>query len=107
MNQLEILRKITSIVLDSGDYEYIKKFSPEDVTTNPSLILKILKSNKYNDLIENSINYSILKGGNFKSRLENVVDKFIVNIGTKILKYIPGKISTEIDAKFSFNTKNV
>lgn len=105
MNQLDQLKKYTKIVLDSGDIENIDKYTPYDATTNPSLILKAIKMKKYQYLIKESIKYSKKKGGTKKKQIINATDKIIVSIGSKILKKIPGVISSEVDSRLSFDTK--
>ncbi|ABJ90535.1 transaldolase [Buchnera aphidicola] len=105
MNQLEYLKKYTTVVVDSGDINYIKKYQPNDATTNPTLILKSVLSNKYNYIIDNSIQYAKDIGGNKLTQVKNASDMISVGFGIEILKYIPGYISTEIDARLSFNTK--
>ncbi|CAL4318488.1 Transaldolase A [Buchnera aphidicola (Periphyllus testudinaceus)] len=103
MNQLEQLKKYTKVVIDSGDISHIKKYKPFDATTNPSLILKAIKMKEYFYLIKNSIEYSKKKGGNNKKKITRAVDKIIVSLGSEILNKIPGVVSSEVDARLSFN----
>ncbi|CAL4318756.1 Transaldolase A [Buchnera aphidicola (Thelaxes suberi)] len=103
MNQLEYLKKNSIVVADTGDIKFIKKYKPQDATTNPSLILKAVESGFYNNLLEKSILYAKKVGGNRLLQLNNASKKLSVLIGMEILKYIPGRISTEINASFSFN----
>ncbi|NIH41207.1 MAG: transaldolase [Buchnera aphidicola (Periphyllus aceris)] len=105
MNQLEQLKKYTKVVIDSGDIQNIKKYNPFDATTNPSLILKAIQMEKYNYLIKESIQYSKKKGGSKEKIINRAVDKIIVNFGVKILKKIPGVVSSEVDSRLSFNTE--
>jgi len=103
MNQLESLRRFTIIVADTGNINSIHHYAPQDITTNPSLILKVVKLPIYQSLLLNSIEYARKKGGTLKEKIINASDKLIVNIGVEILKSIPGRVSTEIDARLSFN----
>jgi transaldolase len=106
-NKLEALKAITTVVADTGDIEAIKQFQPVDATTNPSLILKAAKLPNYQHLIEEAIDWALqIKGSEKASQttLENVGDKLAVNIGCEILTSIPGVISTEVDARLSFDT---
>lgn len=107
-NKLEALKAMTTVVADTGDIEAIKKFTPVDATTNPSLILKAAQLPSYHHLIEDAINWALqIKGcdKNSQTTLENVGDKLAVNIGCEILTSIPGVISTEVDARLSFDTQ--
>ncbi|QCI23126.1 transaldolase [Buchnera aphidicola] len=104
MNRLESLKKYSKIVVDSGDMQSIQEYLPEDITTNPSLILKVITLPKYEYIINNSIAYSKKKGGTYHNQLINAVDKISVMLGQEILSIISGKISTEIDAHLSFNS---
>lgn len=106
-NKLEALKAMTTVVADTGDIEAIKQFKPVDATTNPSLILKAANLPNYQHLIDDAIDWALqIKGqeSNSQSTLENVGDKLSVNIGCEILKTIPGLISTEVDARLSFDT---
>jgi transaldolase len=102
MNLLEQLKKITTVVADSGDVDSIKALNPVDATTNPSLILQAAKLPQYLPLIDDAIEKSTTKG---KINISDVCDQLIVNFGCEILKHIPGRISSEVDAKLSFNTQ--
>ena len=104
MNSLESLRKYTEIVVDSGEIELIKQQKPTDATTNPSLILKALNDKQYYFLLEEAILWSQKKAGTKKDIVDLALDKTAVNFGIEILKSIPGKISTEVDARHSFDT---
>lgn len=103
MNQLEELKKITTVVADSGDLDSIRNFSPEDATTNPSLILKAAELPQYKYLIDAAINDAKLQGGDKETQLINASDRLAVYIGAEIVNSIPGRISTEVDARLSFN----
>mmetsp|Transcript_3978 Transcript_3978/g.15021 ORF Transcript_3978/g.15021 Transcript_3978/m.15021 type:complete len:320 (+) Transcript_3978:66-1025(+) len=104
MSQLQNLSKLTTIVADTGDFQSIAKYQPTDATTNPSLLLKAVQSNKYGELVDEAVSYAKKQGGSAKKQLENAMDKLAVNFGLQILKIIKGRVSTEIDARLSFDT---
>ncbi|VFP81359.1 transaldolase [Buchnera aphidicola] len=105
MNQLDYLKKYSTIVVDSGDIECIKKYHPSDATTNPTLILKSVLSKKYEYIIDNSIKYAKSISSSIDDQVNYASDMVSVGFGVEILKNIPGYISTEIDARLSFNTE--
>jgi transaldolase len=100
---LEQLKSMTTIVADTGDVEAIKSVKPVDATTNPSLLLKASTLPQYAPLIEDAIAYAKKQGGSKEQQIENAADKLAVSIGLEIQKHIPGRISTEVDARLSFN----
>lgn len=104
-NILEQLRRMTTIVVDTGDIEAIKKYSPTDATTNPSLILSASQKPQYQHLIEEAVQYAKNKGGSKEEIANSLMDKLFVNFGVEILKLIPGRVSTEVDAHLSFDIK--
>lgn len=104
-NQLESLRAITTVVADTGDIEAIKKYTPVDATTNPSLLLKAASLPQYSELIKQSISYAKSQGGDEAAQLQAAGDKLSVLIGKEILSVVPGRISTEVDARLSFDTQ--
>ncbi|HEY8606721.1 MAG TPA: transaldolase [Noviherbaspirillum sp.] len=99
MNQLEQLKQHTTIVADTGDFQAMKAFSPQDATTNPSLILKAVQKEEYRPLLERAVRDH---GG---KSTEEIVDNLLVAFGLEILKLIPGRVSTETDARLSFDTE--
>lgn len=103
-NKLEQLKKMTTIVADTGDIESIKQFSPTDATTNPSLILAAAKNPQYQHLIKEAVSYAKSKASSSK-QLPLLMDKLFVNFGIEILKLIPGRVSTEVDAHLSFDVE--
>ncbi|CAL4318790.1 Transaldolase A [Buchnera aphidicola (Neophyllaphis podocarpi)] len=105
MSLLQSLKNFTTVVVDSSDINTIRKYHPYDATTNPSLILKSVNLKSYEHIINSSIKYAKKKGGNYKKQISNAADKVAVNFGIEILKEIPGRVSTEIDARLSFNTE--
>ncbi|MCR3755225.1 MAG: transaldolase B [Candidatus Westeberhardia cardiocondylae] len=103
-NKLNSLKKITTIVTDSSNIQDIKHFKPQDATTNPSLILNaIQKTTEYQHHINNAIQIAKLKYKTKNEQAKHAAEQLAVNIGTEILKIIPGKISTEIDSHLSYN----
>ncbi|GIU27248.1 transaldolase [Shewanella sp. MBTL60-007] len=102
-NTLEQLKPFTTIVADTGDIEAIKRYQPEDATTNPSLILKASEIPEYSALIEDAISWAKGQSSDLAQQVEDAGDKLAVNIGLEILKIVPGRISTEVDARLSFD----
>lgn len=102
-NLLDQLKSMTTIVADTGDVEAIKSVKPVDATTNPSLVLKASTLPQYAPLIETAIAYAKAQGGSKEAQIDNAADKLAVLIGTEITKVVPGRISTEVDARLSFN----
>ena len=105
MNKLEQLRKMTIVVADTGEIEAIKKYQPEDATTNPSLILKAAQIAEYTPLIQQAIDYAKTQSNNKEQQIQDACDMLAVNIGKEILQIIPGRISTEVDARLSYDTE--
>lgn len=102
-NLLDQLKAMTTIVADTGDVEAIKTVKPVDATTNPSLVLKASELPQYAPLIETAIAYAKAQGGSKAEQIDNAADKLAVLIGAEITKEVPGRISTEVDARLSFN----
>ena len=100
---LEQLKAMTTIVADTGDVEAIKSVKPVDATTNPSLLLKASTMPQYAHLIDESIAYAKAQGDSKEAQIEKAADKLAVLIGIEISKVVPGRISTEVDARLSFN----
>lgn len=103
--QLDALRAMTVVVADTGDIEAIKQYQPQDATTNPSLILSASSLPQYAPLIDEAIAYAKAKSNDKQQQLIDAEDKLAVNIGLEILKIVPGRISTEVDARLSYNTQ--
>ena len=103
--KLEQLRALTTVVADTGDIEAISKYKPEDATTNPSLILKAAQIAEYAPLIEQAIAYAKAQSDNKEQQVQDTCDMLAVNIGKEILNVIPGRISTEVDARLSYDTE--
>ena len=98
MNQLDALKKVTTVVADTGDFQQIEAFRPQDATTNPSLILKAVQQPDYAPLLARTV------AAHRGKSLEEVVDQVLVQFGLEILKVVPGRVSTEVDARLSFDT---
>ncbi|MFT5549191.1 MAG: transaldolase [Candidatus Azotimanducaceae bacterium] len=103
MNQLEQLQQFTTLVADTGDIEAIQQYTPEDATTNPSLILKAVSLPHYQPQLALARSYALSEGGDAQQQLDNASDKLAVLIGKEILGIVPGRISTEVDARLSFD----
>lgn len=104
-NQLTSLREVTTVVADTGDIEAIKKYKPVDATTNPSLLLKASEIAQYQPLIEEAIAWAKTQSNDKAQQIIDAGDKLAVNIGKEIVDIIPGRISTEVDARLSFDTE--
>ncbi len=104
-NKLAQLRKLTTVVADTGEIDAIKKYQPEDATTNPSLILKAAQIAEYAPLIDQAIAYAKTQSNDKAQQVQDTCDMLAVNIGKEILKIIPGRISTEVDARLSYDTE--
>jgi len=98
MNQLDALRQWTTVVADTGDFRQLAQFKPRDATTNPSLILKAVQKPEYRPLLDEAVRK------HDGMRIDEVIDRLLVRFGTEILSIIPGRVSTEVDARLSFDT---
>jgi len=99
--QLEQLKAFTKVVADTGDFHTIKEFTPQDATTNPSLILKAAGMSGYSFLVDQAI-----KDAGATASVGTVIDRLLVLFGLEILKIVPGRVSTEVDARLSFDTES-
>ena len=97
MNQLDTLKTFTTVVADTGDFRQLAQFQPQDATTNPSLILKAVQKPEYAPLLKDTV------AAHRGKPLDEVVDRLLVRFGTEILSIIPGRVSTEVDARLSFD----
>jgi transaldolase len=98
MNQLDALKQYSTVVADTGDFKLLSTWQPQDATTNPSLILKAVQKADYQPLLKDTV-------GRFRSRaLDEIMDRLLVRFGCEILSIIPGRVSTEVDARLSFDT---
>jgi len=98
MNQLDALKQFTTVVADTGDFQQISRFQPQDATTNPSLILKAVQMPAYQQLLQETL------AQHAGAPLDVVMDHLLVRFGCSILALIPGRVSTEVDARLSFDT---
>jgi len=103
MNQLDQLKEFTTVVADTGDFEAIVQYHPTDSTTNPSLILASATKPQYLTLIEDAVSYGKKMGVDKEQTKKIILDKIFVNFGVEILKHVPGRVSTEVDARLSFD----
>jgi transaldolase len=101
MNQLEQLKQFTIVVADTGDFQTIKAFTPRDATTNPSLILKAVQKPEYKPLLQKVVR------DNVHQSTAQIIDHLLIAFGLEILKIIPGRVSTETDARLSFDTEAI
>ncbi len=99
MNQLDALKQFTTVVADTGDFHQLAQFKPQDATTNPSLILKAVQKPEYAPLLQEAVEAHRGKP------LDEVMDHLLVRFGCEILKHVPGRVSTEVDARLSFDTE--
>ena len=98
MNQLDALKQLTTVVADTGDFKQIAAFSPRDATTNPSLILKAVQKPEYAHLLQDAVAKYGAQGK------DEVMNRLLVAFGIEILKHVPGRVSTEVDARLSLDT---
>src|ERR1035437_7172013 len=103
MNLLEQLKKQTVVVSDSSDFEAIKQFKPVDATTNPSLIYKASQDIKYSSLIDDAISFAKCYAKDQQKQVSIAMDRLMIDFGLEILKIVPGRVSTEVDARLSFD----
>lgn len=104
-SKLEQLKQMTAVVADTGDIGAIKRFQPLDATTNPSLLLKAAALPAYQPLVQHAKNWAAQQPGSNAQQLSACADKLAVAIGSEILSLIPGRVSTEVDARLSFDTR--
>lgn len=117
-NALEQLKQFTVVVADTGDFDLLDKYKPQESTTNPSLLLAASQKESYSRLVEDAIAYGKEKGSTEDERVDKAMNKLAVNFGVEILKMVPGRlylgsvtslrlrrVSTEIDARLSYDTE--
>jgi transaldolase len=104
MSLLDSLKRFTTVVADTGDIEAMRQFRPQDATTNPSLLLKAAQQPHYRPLVEAALADAEQAGRKDAARIEAFMDRLAVNFGREILKIVPGRVSTEVDARLSFDT---
>ena len=103
MNQLDQLKQWTKVVADTGDFQSMDEYKPQDATTNPSLILAASNDAKYRYLIDQAVNDTKDSGLSGAALVEATIDRVLILFGNEILKIVPGRVSTEVDARLSFD----
>jgi transaldolase len=107
MNTLDQLKQYTKVVADSGDFATLKEYAPQDATTNPSLILAATKIERYGSLLDQAVSENKNSGLAGAARIDKITDRLLILFGTEILKIVPGRVSTETDARLAFDTEGV
>jgi transaldolase len=105
MSLLESLKRYTTVVADTGDIDAIAEHKPQDATTNPSLLLHAAQQPRYQDLVNDALNFALRAGGDRAALSVAFMDKLFIDFGCEILKTVPGRVSTEVDAGLSFDTE--
>ena len=105
MNLLDSLKRYTTVVADTGDIEAIARYRPQDATTNPSLLFQAAQKPQYEPLVEGALRFAMHHPGEQADRVAAFMDRLLVNFGCEILKIIPGRVSTEVDASLSFDVE--
>ncbi len=105
MNLIDSLKRYTTVVADTGDFEAIAEFKPQDATTNPSLLFQAAQKPQYEHLVSDALHSAAQVSGNETARAEAFMDHLLVNFGCAILKIVPGRVSTEVDAGSAATSK--
>src|SRR5213082_4109174 len=105
LNQLEQLKEFTKVVADTADFESIKDFKPEDATTNPSLVYAATQKEQYGHLLDEVLKKRKSSGLSGQAQIEDICDHLLVQFGTDILEIVPGRVSTETDARLSYDVE--
>src|ERR1700751_2729961 len=105
LNQLEQLKKFTKVVADTAEFESFKKFKPQDATTNPSLVYAATQKKEYGHLLDEVLADRKKSGLSGQAQIEDICDHLLVQFGTDILEIVPGRVSTETDARLSFDVE--
>ncbi len=105
MNQLDQLKQHTVVVADTGDFEAMRAYKPQDATTNPSLILAASQKAEYKHLVDKAVTDLKSSSLSGKGLVEAIMDRILVNFGHEILKIVPGRVSNEVDARISFDSQ--
>src|SRR5260221_12753160 len=104
LSQLDQLKKLTKVVADTGDFESMRAYKPQDATTNPSLILAAAQKPEYAALVDKAVAKHKASSTTGAALIDDIIDDVLVNFGLEILKIVPGRVSTETDARLSFDT---
>lgn len=102
---LSQLKQHSTVVADTGDVQAVRRFAPQDATTNPSLVLKAMKSGQYDTLLEDLCTTAVASGLPTPEAIEYVCDRLVVALGCSLMQYVPGRVSSEVDARLSFDTQ--
>ena len=102
---LDLLKSMTTVVADTGDFETLAAYSPQDATTNPSLILKALQKSEYGGVLDDAIRSVGESSASGEEKIDLIIDHLLIGFGVKILEIVPGRVSTEVDARLSFDTE--
>src|SRR5260370_24547461 len=105
MNLLDSLKRYTTVVADTGDIDAIAEHKPQDATTNPSLLLHAAQLPRYQNLVDDALHFALREGEDPAARSVAFMDKLFIDFGCEILKSVPGRVSTEVDAGLSFDTE--
>jgi transaldolase len=105
MNLLDSLKRYTTVVADTGDFEAIAEYRPQDATTNPSLIYQAAQKPHYQNLVNEALAFALRSPGDMEARSAAFMDKLFIDFGCEILKIVPGRVSTEVAARLSFDTE--
>jgi len=105
-DKLTQLKEMTVVVADTGDIDSIRQYQPEDATTNPSLIFAAAQMEQYSHLVDEAVNFGTQSKSSGQELLDTILDRLAINFGKQILKIVPGRISTEVDARLSFDKEN-
>jgi transaldolase len=104
MSKLDQLRQMTTVVADTGDVEAVRRLKPVDCTTNPSIVLKALRTPEFEDTMAEAVAWGSRQGGSSEARVAAVADRLAVSVGAALAALVPGRVSTEVDADLSFDT---
>src|SRR5438477_248177 len=105
LNQLEQIKKFTKVVADTADFESMKEFKPQDATTNPSLVYAATQKEQYSHLLDEVLKHRKKSGLSGQAQIEDICDHLLVQFGTDILDIVPGRVSTETDARLSYDVE--
>ena len=105
LNQLEQLKKFTKVVADTADFESMKEFKPQDATTNPSLVYAATQKSQYSHIVDEVIQGTKNSGLSVQEQIEDICDHLLVQFGSDILQIVPGRVSTETDARLSYDVE--
>jgi transaldolase len=105
VSELDQLKSFTTVVADTGDFSSMKAFAPQDATTNPTLIYKAVQMDAYSGLLDKAAEMAEKEGAHGAQLVDSIIDHLLVLFGEEILRIVPGRVSTEVDARLSFDTE--